>query len=150
MKIYRAEALYCNEAEPIDITVFSNEVLNSVFIKKTELAEEFFFSAQPVGNYNINIKAYYILLLSLSKKAKRIVIKDYNNEILIKAYKADLIENIILIKKLNGVYFKETVSDVLYILISATKTDKSGTQYKRDWKDLSNPLSAINCYLAQR
>ncbi len=147
MKIHRAEALYFNEAEPIDIACFSNEVLKAVFIKKTELAEEFFFSSEACGNYIINIKTYLALLLSLSKKAKQINIKKYNNKIVIKVYGANLIENVILIRKLGGIYFKETVNDILYILIPATKTDKSGAECKKDWTDLSNPLSVINCYL---
>ncbi len=147
MKIHKAEALYCNEAEPIDIAGLSNDVLNAVFIKKTEIGEKFFFSAEPVGNYIINIKVFFALLLSLSKKAKQINIKKHNNEILIKAYNADLIENALLIKKLGGIYFKETVNNVLYMIIPVTKTNKMSIEYKRDWTDLSNPLSVINCYL---
>ncbi|MBR4973095.1 MAG: hypothetical protein IKY45_01375 [Clostridia bacterium] len=147
MKIHRAEALYCDEVRPIDIYKFSNEILNWVFIKKTELAEKFIFSVEPFGNYIINIKAYLALLLSLSKKSSQINIKKYNNKILIKAYNADLIQNIFLIKKLGGIYFNETVNGVLYILIPATKTDKKSAKYKKDWTDLSNPLSVINCYL---
>lgn len=145
MKIHRAEALFCDNTEPINIKTFTDEILKAVFIKKTENEQGFGFRTSAIGTFLINKKLYTSLLLSLCRKTDRIKVDLLNEKILITAS----VENFDLkiIKAIGGNHFFERKSKQLYILITAPKTNKTPIDCEKDWEYILNPLSVVNIYL---
>lgn len=148
MLIFKAEAINSSEIYPMDLTDFSRKILSSVFIKKTEQDKLFNFSVDDVGGCVINPKLYLSLLLLLSRESDGIFIKLIGNKILIKSNKKTSLFINNEIKKISGVYLKEIKTDSVCIVFTPHRTDKDIMEIKKDWYDLTNPLSVINCYLS--
>lgn len=145
MKIHRAEALFTEAAEPINIKEFSDEILKAVFIKKTENEQGFGFRVSAKGTFLINKKRITSLILSLCQKTRRIKIDLLNEKILITAS----VENydLKLINKIGATHFYERKTKKLYILMTAPKTEKLPKDTEKDWEYILNPLSVVNIYL---
>ncbi len=145
MKIHRAEALFRETAEPIDIKSFCDEILKAVFIKKTENKKGFGFRVSAMGIFIINKKLFTSLLLSLCKDTNKIKIDLLNGKILITASVTKF--DLKIINAIGATYFFERKTKQLYILITAQKTKKAPTGTEKDWEYILNPLSVVNVYL---
>ncbi len=145
MKIHRAEALFCDTAEPIDIKSYTDEILKAVFIKKTENEQGFGFRISATGTFLINKKVYTSLLLSLCRETDRIKVDLLNGKILITALVEKFDSKIL--KTIGATHFFERKTKQLYILITALKTNKTPSETEKDWEYILNPLSAVNIYL---
>ena len=146
-KINRFEALISQDIEPLDIKNFSLEILKAIYIKKTENSQNFSFKLNDTGVYLINKKRFTSLLLTLCLYSKRIEINLYKEKILISSFDTEFIELTKLLNLLNAKYFFERKKKNLFVLISATKTDKLPAKCEKDWEYLLNPLSVVNIYL---
>ena len=145
MKIHRAEALFSNSTEPINIKKFTDEILKAVFIKKTESEKGFGFRVSAIGTFLINKKLYTSLLLLLCQDTDRIKIDLLNDKILITVSVESFDLN--LINAIGATHFYERKTKQLYILITAPKTNKTPTDIEKDWEYILNPLSVVNIYL---
>lgn len=147
-KIYKAEALNSNETIPTNLTEFTNKIFSAVYIKKKEKGEDFKFSTEDIGKCIINQKLYLSLILLLSKQTNKITFKKMDEKILI----SSKIRNIFYIKKeiekLNAIYFLELKTNLICIVLTPHKTNKRQVKSEKDWLQITNPLSMINCYLS--
>ena len=145
MKIHKAEALFSDATEPIDIKSFADEILKSVFIKKTENQKGFGFRVSATGTFLINKKLFTSLLLCLCRDTDRIKLDLLNEKILITASVESF--DLKIINSIGAIHFFERKTKQLYILITAQKTNKTPTRTEKDWEYILNPLSAVNVYL---
>lgn len=147
-KIYKAEALNSNELVPTNLTEFTNKILTAVYVKKKEKGKVFTFFTEDIGKCIINKKLYLSLILLLCKQSDKITIKKTGEKILIrsKINKAFHIEK--EVKKLNGLYLGELKTNLVCIALTPHKTNKRQVKYEKDWLQITNPLSMINCYLS--
>lgn len=145
MKIYKAEAIFSEATEPINIKEYTDEILKAVFIKKTESEKAFGFRVSAKDTFLINKKLYTSLLLTLCREADKIKIDLLNEKILITAsvesYDSKLINSI------GATHFYERKTKKLYILITVPKTEKTPKDTEKDWEYILNPLSVVNIYL---
>lgn len=147
-KIHKAEALFSQDFEPVDIEVFSSEILNAVRYKHYKNSKKFEVKTEKVGSVILNKKLFTSLLLNLCKSSEKIEISSFAGNILMKAYRTNLQEHKKLIEALGGTYFFMHHTNTVAILISAKKTDKTPKSEIKDWEYLLNPLSVVNIYLS--
>ncbi len=147
MNIYKSESLFYNDRLPTDLKSFSSQILSAVYIKKLEQGKGFSYIIENMGDYIINQKLYLSLLLLLSRTSQKITIKNINEKIFIKAENCRFFECEKEIRKLGGIFLKEIKKGNICVILTASKTDKKVIENKKDWCEITNPLSVINCYL---
>ncbi len=147
MRIYKSESLFCDEIMPTDLKELSASVLRSAHIKKCEQGKRFSYSVGDIGDCIINPKLYISLLLLLCRGSEEIAIENISGKVVIKARKYRSCECEKEVMKLGGIFLKEIKSGDALVVLSPYKTDKRVVENKKDWLELTNPLSIINCYL---
>ncbi len=142
-KIYEFEAINNREIKPINPEKLCGEILTALFIKR-----EIDFLIDTKNNYLINKKAFIALLMNLCGTTNYIEIIELQNKLVLKG-KFNINKRVKrLLNFLKGTLFKDTKSDVYYLLLNFPKTQKESEDFEQAYYLLQNPLSVINLYLA--
>ena len=145
-RVYKVEALYSNEISPTNLTEFTNKIFSAVYIKKKGEGKPFAFFTDDIGKCIINKKLYLSLMLLICKQSEEITVKKTNEKILIKSKITDFSYIEKEVKKINAIYLLELKTNLIYIVLTPHKTNKRQVKNEKDWCDITNPLSIINCY----
>ena len=147
-RIYKLDALKSNEIVPTNLTDFTNKIFTAVYIKKKESGKVFDFFTEDIGKCIINRKLYLSLILLLSKQTDKITVKKIGGKILIRSKINNIYHIEKEVKRLNGLYFREFKTNLICIVLTPHKTNKRQAKSEKDWLQITNPLSMINCYLS--
>ena len=139
-KINLSEAIfYKDETEPINI---EGELLRITNI----ISKPYSIILNVSGNYLINKKLFYILILKILSGSSWLKFSTINGKVVLKTNYCNA-EIFKIIRALRGYYFFETSSHNLILVFSAEKTEKAVMNTNKDWLNLANPYSLINLFL---
>ena len=150
-KIYLAEALFRTDAEPTDLSAFSDALLGASLLLLLQQGVRLALSFRLSGVFAVSRRAYAALLILLAKNASdRCEIRVQNTDARIEIEASDIKpfpEMQRLVKKLGGYYLKTSGNGMLLIFLPVRKTRENPLREEHEWYYITDRFSPVNVYL---